>query len=167
MKLAIAIGQFSPPSICDAELIQILGQYRAHDTRVMLLTDAQFDRINLMGILEKQEVLSNMLPLGVEMRMDVQWLPDFLDSESDQYDSIVLVHDSRLPKEAFKVIKKRSKVPVEFVAANIGDADEAFNQLRYAIYGGDFDLFCKYYGGNTNTRVEYFNKFKDRAKCLN
>lgn len=167
MKLVIAIGQFSPPSICDALLIQILGQYRAQDTKVMLLTDDQFDRINLMGVLEKQEVLSGMLPLDVEMRMDVQWLPDFLDAESDQYDSITLVHDSRLPKEAFKVIKKHSKSPIEFVAADIGDADEAFNQLRYAIYGGDFDLFCKYYGGDTNTRVEHFNNMKDRAKCLN
>lgn len=167
MKLAIAIGQFSPPSICDAALIQILGQYRAHDTKVMLLTDDRFDRVNLMGVLEKQEVLSGLLPLDVEMRMDVEWLPNFLDTESEQYESIILVHDSRLPKEAFKVIKQRSKVPVEFVAADIGDVDEAFNQLRYAIYGGDFDLFCKYYGGDTNTRVEHFNNMKDRAKCLN
>lgn len=167
MKLVFAFGHFSPPSICDSVLIQSLGEYRAHDTKVMLLTDDQFDRMNLMGILEKQEAIAGLLPRDVELRMDVDWVPNFLENESSDYESITVLYDAMLPKSALRVMKKSSKVPIEFVQINVGDADEAYNQLRYALYGGDFELFCKYYGGNTNTRVEYFNNMKDRTKCLN
>lgn len=167
MKLVFAFGHFSPPSICDAVLIQSLGEYRAHDTKVMLLTDDQFDRMNLMGILEKQEAIAGLLPRDVELRMDVDWVPNFLENESTDYESITVLYDSMLPSAALKVMKKSSKVPIEFVQIDVGDADEAYNQIRYALYGGDFDLFCKYYGGNTNTRVEYFNNMKDRTKCQN
>lgn len=167
MKLVLTYGDFNPPTMSDGRLFQALADYTGVDTEVIVMTNDQFDKRHPMGVLERQEVIGCMLPRGVELRMDYHHAIVFVKENSERYESITYVGPANTPKSVEGALKKASKCPVSVVRVDTGDAEREWNGIFIALHGEDFDEFCKYYGGDVTTRVEFFNKLKDRVKCLN
>lgn len=167
MKLVLTYGDFNPPTMCDGRLFAALADFTGHDTEVLVLTNDVFDKRHPMGVLERQEVISCMLPRDVKLRMDFYHAVVFVRDNADKYESITYVGSENTPKAVEGALKKVAKCPVNVVRVDVGDVERDWNGVFIALINEDFDEFCKYYGGDDTTKVEFFNKLKDRVKCLN
>lgn len=163
MHLVVCYGRFNPPTIAHQALFHRVADIANIETEGMIATSQTFDQKNPLGILEKTEILSSMVPRGVKLECQYESPFALMAALANKYETVTLVCGSDRINDYRRLQGYHPNLKLDIV-----DRDDTISSslLREACAVGDYDTFVKYYGGPSNSTVSVYNTVKERVKCL-